>query len=137
VVTLPKRATYLRFEVPSAGKTDGVLNGIFAAAYELRDAPELAAWKADQLELMISWFRKNLRRPRRFTSSKSKGYRQRSARGMSWFKDTAQEHLSRIREMKHFLAEEGVVVLERTTERPGYIVYEDDVQIVAEPFRDN
>ena len=34
------------------------------------------------------------------------------------------------------LEKHGIVVEMLETERPGYVVYEDDVQVVAEPFSD-
>jgi hypothetical protein len=133
---LQHTVTYIRFEVPGSGQTEGVTNGIFKAAFELRDAPETPQWKSERIEALMDWFRKNLRRPDRFTSSKSKGAYRRNARGMSWFKDNAHDHLNRIREVQQLLADDGIVVLVRTTDRPGYIVYEDDFQVVAEPFRE-
>ena len=38
--------------------------------------------------------------------------------------------------MAAILGEHGIVVETLETERPGYVVYEDDVQVVAEPFSD-
>lgn len=37
--------------------------------------------------------------------------------------------------MAAILEEYGVPTRTLTTERPGYVVYEDDFQVVAEPFR--
>ena len=55
---------------------------------------------------------------------------------LSWFKDSAHAHLQRVRLLVALLESRGVVVEMITTERPGYVVYEDDFQIIAEPFAD-
>lgn len=55
---------------------------------------------------------------------------------LSWFKDTAVEHLVQIRELIAILENHGVHVRTLKARRTGYIVYEDEHQIVAEPFAD-
>jgi hypothetical protein len=134
---LPKKPKYLRFEAPAAGQTEGVTNGIFRAAYELRVTTDLPGWKVDAITELIDWFKQNLEIPKRFTSSRSKGYHRRNTRGISWFKPTATEHLNRIRMLQELLRDESIVVVVRTTDSPGYVVYEDEFQIVAEPFSSN
>jgi len=77
-----------------------------------------------------------LKVPTRFNSSRSKGAWRRKARGISWFKSTALEHIGAIREIADILKRNGRPVELLKTRRPGVIVYEDDYQIVAEPFAD-
>ena len=55
---------------------------------------------------------------------------------MCWFKSSATEHIGRIYELVHILEQRGIYVRVFTTDRPGYIVYEDAHQVVAEPFAD-
>jgi hypothetical protein len=38
-------------------------------------------------------------------------------------------------EMVRILERNGIFVKKIRTDRPGYVVYEDELQIVAEPFR--
>ena len=65
--------------------------------------------------------------------SKSKKHdKQRKA--ISWFKESAKEHIQNIREIAVILENHGISVSMITTDRPGYIVYEDEYQITAEPF---
>ena len=52
------------------------------------------------------------------------------------FKDSAHAHLERVRRLVALLESSVVAVEMITTERPGYFVYEDEFQIVAEPFAD-
>jgi hypothetical protein len=62
-------------------------------------------------------------------------YRKKSA-AISWFKDTAHEHLARVRELVVILEHHGVPVRMLKADRVGYVVYEDEFQIVAQPFAD-
>jgi hypothetical protein len=47
---------------------------------------------------LIDWFDEHLEKPTRFTASKPPFYRKKQ-RAISWFKDTAHEHLVRVREL--------------------------------------
>ncbi len=60
----------------------------------------------------------------------------RKRKAISWFKDTATEHLRRIRDVCAILEHHDVRVRMITTDRPGYILYEDEFQVAAEPFAD-
>ena len=88
-----------------------------------------------QPTIFIEWFNTHLEKPTRFTASNPPYYRKKS-RAISWFKDTAHEHIGHIREMVAILENHGVSVRMLKADRVGYVVYEDDYQIVAEPFSD-
>jgi hypothetical protein len=51
-----------------------------------------------------------------------------------WFKASATEHIAKVREMACILELNGVYVRVIQTRKPGYVVYEDGYQVVAEPF---
>jgi hypothetical protein len=127
---------FLRFESVQLHAVSGKLKGIFAVAYDLRGSVELLPYQHDNLEDLLAWFRKNLAIPKRFTSSKSKGYYRRQTVGLSWFKDSSAECLLKIRELEALLKDLDVVINCVVTTNPGYIVYEDKHQVVAEPFSD-
>ena len=55
---------------------------------------------------------------------------------MCWFKASATEHIAKIYQMVYILEQSGVYVRVNKTRHPGYIVYEDEHQVVAEPFAD-
>ena len=116
-----------------------VPDGIFVKAHEVLNdfTGEVPNYHLQNLEALIVWFRKNLLTPERFNSSKSKGAYRRSSTGVSWFKDTSMEHISKAREIAAILEDIGHPISERTTTRPGKIVFEDAFQIVAEPFADS
>jgi len=52
----------------------------------------------------------------------------------SWFKNNAKDHLAHIRDLVAILQNHGIAVRMLKTDRVGYVVYEDEFQIVAEPF---
>lgn len=126
----------VRFVLRRSNHESGSRDGFFSAAYELAETDSIGEAQRILLNEKLSWFEQNLSTPERFNRSKSKGAYRRNAKGVSWFKDSASEHLSVAREVITMLVEHGWFVDELKTDRPGYVVYEDDFQIVAEPFRD-
>jgi hypothetical protein len=74
-----------------------------------------------------------LEQPTRFTAAKPP-YNRKQPRTISWFKDSAHEHISPVREHLAILAQHGIAVRMLKTDQVGDIVYEDEYQIVAEPF---
>lgn len=111
--------------------------GFFGAAYELKCQRDVDQHTLDQLEDTLAWFRQNLAIPPRFNLSRSKGfYRKATTQGLSWFKPTAKDHLERAFDLAALLAQHGHHVEIIKSSRLGYVVYEDEYQIVAEPFSD-
>ncbi len=71
--------------------------------------------------------------PKRFQRS-TKPHRE--SKGIYWFKTDADDCIRHVRYLGYLVADHNVVVRELTTDRPGYIIYEDNYQVVAEPFAD-
>jgi hypothetical protein len=126
---------YLRFVVADIHKDSGRELGIFHAMGNLRDEGKLHVDEEELHDSIVQWFDKHLKKPTRFTASKPPFYRKKSV-AISWFKDTAHEHLARVRELAVILEHHGVSVRMLKADRVGYIVYEDEFQIVAQPFAD-
>lgn len=126
---------YLRFVVPEIDQDSERALGVFHAVWNLRDSGKLYAFEEDHHDEVRWWFSAHLERPTRFTAAKAPLYRKKR-RALSWFKDSATEHIARIRELIWILENHGVYVHSLKTERVGYVVYEDEHQIVAEPFSD-
>jgi hypothetical protein len=126
---------YLRFVIAAMHENSGRELGVFHAVRNLREAGRLQPYEEEQHDLIRQWFSENLKEPTRFTSSKPPFYRKQS-NAISWFKDSAHKHLARIRDLVFILEHHGVPVRTLKTDRVGYVVYEDEYQIVAEPFRD-
>ncbi|KIC47022.1 hypothetical protein RA28_04745 [Ruegeria sp. ANG-S4] len=127
---------FVRFVCPDPVVGMAARSGFFCAAYELNEAQTLDPYSQARLEHLLQWFREHLAVPTRFNSSKSKGAFHRDTRGLSWFKPNASEALSKSYELIALLAENGYVIETLRSDRVGYVVYEDDHQIVAEPFAD-
>lgn len=124
---------FIRFVIHKRDPDSGRRQGLFQALSDLEDDGILVGNEQDRYREIYDWFRKYLRKPRSFTRS-SKPHAKKVA--LSWFKDTAIQHIDRMRELEQILEVHDVAVDVLHTERPGYVVYEDDFQVAAEPFVD-
>ena len=127
---------YIRFETFVPDPETGIKAGLFFHLYDMNLSPELSLIDFARIADLRKWFNKNLQHPERFSSSKSKGAWRRNTKGISWFKPQAIVHLTNARELATLLREYGYEIQQRETTNPGKIVYEDEHQIVAEPFSD-
>ena len=126
---------YLRFVVADINEDSDRELGVFHATQKLWDEEKLHAHEEEHYSSIVRWFDDHLEKPTRFTASKPPFYRKKS-KAISWFKDTAHEHLSKVRELVVILEHRGISVRMLKADRVGYIVYEEGFQIVAEPFPD-
>ncbi len=121
---------FLRFVSFDIDDDAHVRGGIFGAAYELRDSGRLPVYEAEVLREVIDWFGRHLERPARF--SRSGG----PPKAVCWFRSSAREYLKRTWELVAILENNDVAIEMIKSDQPGYVVYEDDFQLVAEPFGD-
>ena len=85
-----------------------------------------------KLKELTIWFNQNLSKPTRFSKGTSKFNANVS---LSWFKDSATEHIRLIQELIK-IAEKYDIMIERfASKNPGYIVFEDEYQVSAVPFK--
>jgi hypothetical protein len=124
---------YLRFVVAEIDEDSQRELGVFHAVGYLRDRGRLSPDEEERHDALRKWFNANLEKPTRFTASKSPFHRKKS-KAISWFKDSAHEHIAHVRSLVAILRNHGVSVRMLKTVRVGYVVYEDEFQIVAEPF---
>jgi hypothetical protein len=82
---------------------------------------------------IMDWFADNLEKPDKFNRSKRNSAQDKA---ISWYKDTAIEHINKMHEIKDVLKAHGISVNILKTKKPGYIIYEDKYQICAEPFKE-
>jgi len=105
--------------------------GIFHAIRYLRDDNELTEGEFKLADSLMTWFADNMESPIEFLnkqkSKKSETY-------ISWFKDTASEHIRNARELSKIIEGKNVRVEFLRTKKPGKIVYEDEFQIFSRPF---
>ena len=123
----------VRFVVHKNDEDSGRRQGLFHALSDLESEDALLPHEQAQFDEIYEWFRKHLKRPRSFTRS-SKPHAKKVA--LSWFKDTAVEHIAKMHALVQIVQAHGVVVDTLRTERPGYVVYEDEFQVAAEPFKE-
>lgn len=122
-----EKREYVRFVIGRKDEDSHVEQGIFQAAAIALEWGTITGADADELNELWKWFSDNLEKPASFG-------RDALRRGICWFKTGSVEHISRIWEMVRILERNGIYVKKIRTDRPGYLVYEDEWQIVAEPF---
>jgi hypothetical protein len=132
-----KSMAFLRFVLSQRRPDSGVEDGLFGTAYKLCDDDAVIAEDRNGLRDNLNWFNEHLPIPKRFNRTTSKGYYRRKTRGIAWFRDNATECLTRMHQIKYILEANGYRIMLIREERIGYIVYEDEFQVVAEPFADS
>jgi hypothetical protein len=125
----PDSREYIRFVIGQKDGDSHVEQGIFSAAAHALDCQNVTGHDAAHLNELRTWFNKNLQEPTAFGRGNLR-------LGICWFKTASTEHISRIWEMVNILERNGIYVTKIKTNRPGYVIYEDEWQLVAEPFRE-
>jgi hypothetical protein len=123
-----EKSEYVRFVIGRTDEDSHVEQGIFQAAALALEWQQITGSDADALNELCDWFGDNLNKPTSFG-------RDRLRLGICWFKTGAAEQISRVWEMVRILERNGIYVKKIRTDKPGYVIYEDEWQLVAEPFR--
>lgn len=123
---------YVRFVGDLVDERTGRTEGIFTISRVLLGSGDLSAEDEIELKDLRKWFDKHLPAPSKFSRKKNDYHR--NTRGISWMKDNQKEVMRKLYEMKRILDRYGEFTRLISTDRPGYIVYEDEYQVVAEPF---
>lgn len=117
---------YIRFAVDELDPDSTRPQGVFAAAYALRDSKYLSNIDRAQLDSLLNWFSQNLPVPKKF-----------NCRGaIFWLKPDAKACTQKMWKLVLFLRSRSKRVSMLRTRRSGYIFYEDPFQLAAIPFRD-
>jgi len=124
---------FIRFVVRNLDRQSGRRQGLFQAAHALRKSGALNGQDHDRLENIRDWFNEHLDKPTRLAVSSRPHSK---AQAISWFKDTATEHIAKMREFQEVLERHGLAVEMIKAKRLGYILYEDEFQVAAYPFND-
>ncbi len=124
---------FVRFVIHKNDRESGRRQGLFQAMSDLEHEGVLLSHEQEAYDEIYGWFRKHLKKPRSFTRS-SKPHAKNVA--LSWFKDSALEHITRMYALAQILQAHGIVVETLRSERPGYVVYDDEFQVAAEPFKE-
>jgi hypothetical protein len=123
-----EKREYVRFVIGRKDEDSSVEQGIFQAAALALEWQNITGADADELNELRAWFSENLEKPTSFGRDKLR-------LGICWFKTDATKYISRIWEMVRILEHNGIYVKKIRTDKPGYVIYEDEWQLVAEPFR--
>jgi hypothetical protein len=123
---------YIRFVIHKNDEDSGRRQGLFQVMQDLEDENLLHGYELDLYKEIYQWFRQNLKAPTSFSRS-SRPHAKNVA--LSWFKSSAADHIRKMYEVVNILEAHGVHVEVVRSTRPGYVVYEDEFQVTAEPFQ--
>lgn len=130
------RPVFLRLAVSTIDPSSQSPMGIFQVAHRLRRYSRLDAASAAAIDRELAWFERHLAEPQRLVDTSAKGFYRGEPVGVTWLRPEAVEHVAHAHALARALADCGVPVQTLHTEQPGYVVYEDEHQVVAVPFRD-
>lgn len=119
---------FVRFVTTEIHLDSGQRMGAFQAAYRLIRAETLPVWAHNRLADIIDWFCEHMPAPpHRFFDD---------PRAICWFRHDADLHITRLAALARRLEEAGAHIERIWTRKPGYVKYEDEIQVVAVPYRD-
>ena len=122
---------FIRFVIADRDGDSGRRQGLFQAGDMLRESGRMSDADIGRLDELERWFREHLAVPDRFSLSSKAN---RKAQAISWFRDSAHEQIGRMRDYQALLESYEIPVQMLREKRPGYVVYEDEHQVVAYPF---
>ncbi len=107
----------LRFVVGQLAPDLGGRQGLFQAAFALKQMGTLPAIDHDTLRRCLAWFGRS---PQSQTRLELSNCPDRQPQAICWLKDSAVTHNAKIREYGLVLERNGLLVEELRTTRPGY-----------------
>lgn len=126
-VARDERPVYVRFVCFHTVDGQRTRLGLFQALDHARQSDQSAPWALQEINEINGWFSDNLAVPTRFERHRD------GQSALSWFKPSANDHITRMYALKAALETCGVHVDVVTSRAPGLIIYEDEHQIAAEP----
>ena len=102
--------------------------GVFHAAFDLRDNDRLTCAEEEWLAREMAWLNMHLPVPDCLRKAVND-------RAICWFKPEAHRPIAMVRSIAALLETKGVFVEMVTTDEPGTVIYEDRWQVVAKPHR--
>ena len=123
---------YLRFGVKEIDEDSHEPMGVFHAASDLCKRLDVKEEDKEEMMDLLAWFGVNLEVPDRFAKSRKATAQ---SKGISWFKRGADDCIDRVVEICLILKKYGIYTRMLKTKRVGYVLYEDEDQLCAMPFR--
>ena len=123
---------FIRFTTQFINEKNENETGVFMATGFLIRSEQMYKHDEKWLKEIREWFNKNLEKPSRFSTSQKKYA---SKVSLSWYKNSAIEHIKRMYDMKEVLEKYDLVVTVLKRKNPGVIVFEDEFQVSTIPFK--
>ena len=98
----------------------------------MRERGDLTLAEEEELAATLARLEAALPTPTKFSRTRNASHR--NTHGLSWVKSTATDIVADLHQLADLLRRHGIAVEVAKTDRPGYVVYEDEWQVVAEPF---
>lgn len=122
----------LRFVIPDRDLRTGQPMGLMTLAYRLLRSNDIAQGDESELQRLVHWMEIHIPIPSRFARKRNVSHKE--THGISWIKADAVEAVGHLHAIAGIVERYGYRIDVLRTDRPGYIVHEDDWQVVAEPF---
>ena len=119
---------YVRFVILQPDEQSHAPQGVFHAAFDLRDSAVLESYERDWLDREMGWLQEHLHSPKILREAGNH-------RALSWFDPRALRPIQKVRSICMILQEHGTSVRMLKTRDPGLIIYRDGWQVVAKPHR--
>jgi hypothetical protein len=123
---------FIRFVSGEIDEDSHLSAGLFRAVSSLLDEVVLPDYEYLALMDPLSWFELHLKVPFDYRLEPASLAEQ----ALCWFRPTAHEHLSHAWEVVAILEERAIFMRTVKCHKPGYVLYEDEAQVLAYPFAD-
>lgn len=130
---------YVRFE-HATEVIEGLAFGLFSYVDDARE--QLGASDRAELDAVMAWFNAHLEEPTRMVPFRDVGARRARRRqsepmAQCWFREDAEAHITKARELVALLGRAGIEMAERWSDRlPGKLCASDSAQVAVVLFRD-
>lgn len=122
---------YLRFIGDEIDTRTGQPVGLMSMAYALL-REDACIGEATQLQAHVGWIETTVPVPTRFSRTRNAYHK--NTHGIAWARADAREFVRHLYAIADILDRHDRAVRTVRSARPGFIVYQDDWQVVAEPF---
>lgn len=124
---------FLRFITPKIDSRSGKETGLFTLVHQELDNGTLYYHEEVEVRQSLRWLETRLPTPTRFKRNKKEAHRPR--KGICWIRHEAEDFVSHMWRIKSILENHDIYVEVLRSDNPGYVVYQDEFQIVALPYK--
>ena len=106
--------------------------GIFTLAHSELANRSLYLHEEIEVKASLKWLESRLPTPTRFNRHRKES--KKAGSGICWIRHEAEEFVAHMWKIKSILENHDIFIEVLRTDNPGYVVYEDQYQVVALPF---